>query len=116
MTKDKIAHDTQKINFRVGNFSIVPPNQVNELSKAGYQFLMIKSGKDSDCPHLTQRERECLKIFVEQDITPKQIAMSMNVNDRHVRVMLADIRKKFNVNTDNGLIRKIFQFGMDSYL
>jgi DNA-binding CsgD family transcriptional regulator len=102
-------------NFRVCDLSIVPLNQLQTLSEQGYCLVMIKQGKDSLCPELTLRERECLKYFLD-DLPAKAIANDMKIEADVVRSMLSVIRQKFRVNTNNGLVSKVYQMGIDAML
>ena len=64
---------------------------------------------------LTQREKECLKYLL-QDLKIREIAARMVVEDGSIRMMFSSIRKKFAVQTNNGLISTIYQMGLDNLL
>ena len=102
-------------NFRVCDLSIVPLNQLQILSEQGYCLVMIKQGKDSLCPELTTKEKECLGFLI-RGLPAKAIAQDTGVDERVIRSMLVRIRKKFNVDTNHALVSKVYQMGIDATL
>ena len=102
-------------NIRVCDLSIVPLNQLEKMAKEGYQIPMIKKGMDSNCPHLTDREKECFRYFSD-GLNVKKIAEIMALSERRIFNILEKLRDKFQVNTDHWLVAKYYQMGLDNSL
>ncbi|WP_119328384.1 helix-turn-helix transcriptional regulator [Cysteiniphilum halobium] len=116
MAKFKSNVKSNNINpIRVCDLSIVPLNQLQTLSERGYCVVMIKQGKDSLCPELTTKEKECLGFLI-RGLPAKAIAQDTGVDERVIRSMLVRIRKKFNVDTNHALVSKVYQMGIDGAL
>ena len=116
MAKLKSNVKTNNINFvRICDLSIVPLNQLQTLSKSGYCVVMIKQGVDSNLPDLTDKERKCLKLYTD-GFPAKAIAQDVGVSIRTIRQIMVSLRQKFRVNTNIGLVSKIYQMGIDGML
>lgn len=101
--------------IRACNMVFAPLNQLEKMAKEGYSVPLIKQGSNSEIPHLTARERECLMYFIDGK-NIKNIAQAMNVSERRIQLIFESLRSKFSVNTDHWIITKYFQMGLDSAL
>ena len=112
--KIKPVESTKNIqNIRACNILLVPINQLENISKVGCYIPVVKQGVSSETPHLTDREYECLKHYVDGYNT-KSIAQKMGLSNRRVQNIMETLRRKFAVNTDHWLVSKYYQLGMDA--
>ena len=116
MANSKVQYQRNNINIRIRDLLVVPYDEIKQVAKDGWQIVMLRNVADSNHPHLTPRERECLKLYIDGN-APKQIAKIMQIkNAQTINTMLSTIRGKFNVTTSNALIVKVFTIGFDAVL
>ncbi len=112
--KTKTARTTIDIqNIRVCNMVFIPLNQFKKIAKEGCYIPVLKQSVSSDVPRLTKREYECLQFYVDGYNT-KSIAQLMELSTRRIQNIMESLRQKFNVNTDNWLVSRYYQLGMDA--
>lgn len=116
MANDKVQHSSRNINICVRDLFIVPYDQVKSMAQEGWQIVMLKNVTDHIHPHLTPREKECLKLYIQGKV-PKEIASMMHIkNSQTINTMLSTIKKKFNVTSSHALISKVYVSGFNTAL
>ena len=92
----------------------------NAHKKSYYQALIKRKmraikNKQKILSQIDEKERQCLALIL-QEYSHKDISHTLNCSLSSIEKIISNLRKKFNVKKNTGLVREAIRFGLDEYL
>jgi len=115
MTVNNSSKPAVAVNHNL-SVAFIHSDAIGHYQAMGYRLIALKIPDPSELSILTKQEREILSLLVISAMSTKQIASQLKRDERYIRTLLSQIRKKFGCQSNLQLALKIKKLGLDLFL